>query len=134
MHSNSPPQELILTLPPSFTRSRTDPRPRRGSVVVCREFPTASSNKVGTKLGGRGRMEETRIVKIQNKSGHYASNSPLPIFLSMSTRSTVPQVLLFHPLARFHRRHSFSPFTSIYIVIPQPFFSSSPLPLFEIFE
>lgn len=103
--------------------------------MVCREFPTASSNKVGTKLGeGAVILSPTRIVKIQNKSGHYAFLPPyLSLFPPMSPL-TILQIPLFLPflcplLAFSGRRHSLSPFTPIYIVISQPFLSSDlPLP------
>lgn len=73
-------------------------------VAVCREFPTASSNKVGRRKE-LGEEEEgalilsvscpTRIVKIQNKSGHYAFLS-LSLFLPMSPL-TILQIPLFSP-------------------------------------
>lgn len=94
MHSNSPPQELILTLPPSFTRSRTDPRPRRGSVVVCREFPTASSNKVGTKLGGGGEGGWRRPGSWRSKINP-AITPPTPLSLSFSRCPLDPPFLRF---------------------------------------
>lgn len=94
MHSNSPSQELILTLPPSFTRSRTDPRPRRGSVVVCREFPTASSNKVGTKLGGGGEGGWRRPGSWRSKINP-AITPPTPLSLSFSRCPLDPPFLRF---------------------------------------
>lgn len=138
MHSNSPPQELILTHPPPFHTFELLRGPihvlvedRWWSVVNFQQLVRVKQ----ARSWGVG-VEETRIVKIQNKSGHYASKPspflsfsrcPLTIFLGfcLSTHFSV---------ARFHRRRSFSPFTSIYIVISQPFFSSDPSPLFEIFE
>lgn len=67
--------------------------------MVCREFPTASSNKVGTKLGeGAVILSPTRIVKIQNKSDHYALLPPyLSLFPPMSPL-TILQIPLFLPL------------------------------------
>ena len=107
-------------------------------VAVCREFPTASSNKVGRRKE-LGEGEEgalilsvscpTRIVKIQNKSGHYA-------FLSLSFSQWVH-------LPFFRYRFSHLPplflwplpiiLSPIYIVISQPLLGSDlPLPLWNI--
>lgn len=109
-------------------------------VAVCREFPTASSNKVGRRKElGEGEEEAlilsvscpTRIVKIQNKSGHYA-------FLSLSFSQWVHL-----PFFRYRFSHlpplSLWPLvlpiilSPIYIVISQPLLGSDlPLPLWNI--
>lgn len=111
-------------------------------VAVCREFPTASSNKVGRRKE-LGEEEEgalilsvscpTRIVKIQNKSGHYAFLS-LSLSPNESTyHSSDTAFLTFHPSPC---DHSFSPlyYRRFISLFPNPFWVLTSLFPFEIFK